>query len=58
MLDMLSGDKGKSVKEYDILMSQDDDSGYEAVINAGYVNPEIPVEEKKQITGRKPLDEY
>jgi len=57
LLDVLSRDKGKSVKEYDILMSQDDDSGCEAVINAGYVKPEIPVEEKKQITGRKPLDE-
>lgn len=57
LLDVLSGNRGKSMREYDILMSQDDVSGYEAVINAGYVSPEITVEEKKPITGRKSLDE-
>ena len=57
LLNILSGDREKSVREYDILMSQDDDSGCEAVIYGGHVKPEMPDEEKKQITGRKPLDE-
>jgi len=57
LLDILYWDRGKSVREYDILMSQDDDSGYEAVIDTGDVSSEIPVEEKKQITERKSLDE-
>jgi len=58
-LEMLSEDNEKSLKEYDALMSQDDDSDYdyEAAINTVHVKPELANKNKKLITGRKPLDE-
>jgi len=59
LLDMLSPDKSKSVAQYKILMSQDDDPDYVAVVNAGYTQPAESQEEKKPFNGavKKPLDQ-
>lgn len=56
ILDMLSGDRGQSIKEYDLLMSQGDDPTIETVIDTASVNKKSDDEEMR-ITSRKTLDE-
>ncbi|MFZ5646948.1 MAG: REP-associated tyrosine transposase [Bacillota bacterium] len=55
LLDMLSVDRAKSVREYSILMEQDDNYSQEDVTQKK--SPEGSEKPKKYATGRKPLNE-
>jgi len=62
LFEMLSGDRERFMKEYDILMSQDDDTDCEAIINEAIINkvdfkPKMPDEDKNLIIERETLDE-
>lgn len=57
LLDILSEHRVKSIKEYDLFMSQDDSSDCEALIKTDSANPKNSVGEQKIITRRKSLDE-